>query len=181
MLYPGYVPEPGTSIQVFHYGLRFSVGNWSFDKADWRYTDMVNTCWAKFPDPPDPSSIASEDPDERARDLLSIECAKTLNTALYLHHKRRKCPTEGVTGGDSIGKEKQEVKLPVDTMVSDVNSASITSSPVHRFKTAARSNMRWRVAVWGIFVLGFLAVTSLVLSGRKRAGSTPRSSRNKKI
>ncbi|XP_078181682.1 peptidyl serine alpha-galactosyltransferase isoform X2 [Carex rostrata] len=169
MLYPGYEPEPGASIRVFHYGLRFSVGNWSFDKADWRYTDMVNTCWANFPDPPDPSSIATENPNERARDLLSIECAKALNTALYLHHQRRKCP---------IGEKKLEEKLPVDTMVSDVNSTLDISSPVHRFKAVDRSHMRWRVALWGISVLGFLVVTSVVLSGRKKARSKPRSHKN---
>jgi peptidyl serine alpha-galactosyltransferase len=140
----------------------------------------VNTCCAKFPDPPDPSSIATKDPNEIARDLLSIECAKILNTALYLHHQRRKCPTD-VSVGDSIGNEKIKEDVPVETVMSDVNSALNTSLPVHRFKAAARSNMRWRVAVWGISVLGFLVVTFLVLSGRKRERSKPRSSRNKKI
>ncbi|KAJ0571334.1 putative glycosyltransferase HPAT/SRGT1 [Helianthus annuus] len=42
LIYPGYVPEPDVNYRVFHYGLEFSVGNWSFDKANWRTTDMVN-------------------------------------------------------------------------------------------------------------------------------------------
>ncbi|KAJ4758010.1 peptidyl serine alpha-galactosyltransferase [Rhynchospora pubera] len=201
MLYPGYVPESASSIRVFHYGLRFSVGNWSFDKADWRYIDMVNTCWAKFPDPPEASSITTRDPDERARDLLSIECAKTLNTALDLHHQRRRCPTEDVTeekklgdkvqvdtvlsdlnsstGGDSPGERRLEDNLQVDTMLSDINFSLNTSSDFHRPEAGTRSNMRWMVALWGIFVFLFCA-TFVVLSGRKRAGLKPRSFRNKK-
>ncbi|KAE9448411.1 hypothetical protein C3L33_19691, partial [Rhododendron williamsianum] len=65
LIYPGYVPQPGVKYRVFHYGLEFRVGNWSFDKANWRTVDV--------------------------RDLLSIECAKTLNKALLLHHERRNC------------------------------------------------------------------------------------------
>lgn len=53
---------------------------------------MVNKCWAKFPDPPDPSSLDQTDNNALQRDLLSIECATTLNEALRLHHERRKCP-----------------------------------------------------------------------------------------
>ncbi|MCL7023632.1 hypothetical protein MKW94_029833, partial [Papaver nudicaule] len=30
MIYPGYVPRPGVEPLVFHYGLPFSVGSWSF-------------------------------------------------------------------------------------------------------------------------------------------------------
>ncbi|MFS7985079.1 hypothetical protein Hanom_Chr11g00994201 [Helianthus anomalus] len=91
IIYPWYVPEPGVNYRVFHYGLEFSVGNWSFDKAKWRITDMVNRCWAKFPDPPDPSEADQTNVDTLQRDLLSIECGKTLNEALVLHHESRGC------------------------------------------------------------------------------------------
>ncbi|KAJ0946712.1 hypothetical protein HanRHA438_Chr01g0006981 [Helianthus annuus] len=40
LIYPGYVPEPGVNYWVFHYGLEFSVGIWSFDKAKWRTIEM---------------------------------------------------------------------------------------------------------------------------------------------
>ncbi|TMW93938.1 hypothetical protein EJD97_010959 [Solanum chilense] len=92
LIYPGYVPKPGVNYRVFHYGLEYRVGKWSFDKANWRHTDLVNKCWAKFPDPPDPSSLDQTDNNSLQRDLLSIECATTLNEALRLHHERRKCP-----------------------------------------------------------------------------------------
>ncbi|KAM3328544.1 peptidyl serine alpha-galactosyltransferase [Capsicum galapagoense] len=92
LIYPGYVPAPDVKYRVFHYGLEYRVGNWSFDKANWRHTDLVNKCWAKFPDPPDPSSLDQTDNNALQRDLLSIECATTLNEALRLHHERRKCP-----------------------------------------------------------------------------------------
>ncbi|XP_078432486.1 peptidyl serine alpha-galactosyltransferase [Wolffia australiana] len=88
MIYPGYVPSLNVDYRVFHYGLEFRVGNWSFDKADWRETDVVNTCWAKFPEPPDPSSLSREDEDALRRDLLSIECVQKLNTALNLYHQK---------------------------------------------------------------------------------------------
>ncbi|KAF8390577.1 hypothetical protein HHK36_025104 [Tetracentron sinense] len=34
LIYPDYVPEPKVKYRVFHYGLEFSVGKWSFDKAN---------------------------------------------------------------------------------------------------------------------------------------------------
>lgn len=91
LIYPGYVPQPGVKYRVFHYGLEFRVGNWSFDKANWRTVDVVNKCWSKFPDPPNPSTLDRTDENKLQRDLLSIECADTLNKALLLHHEKRKC------------------------------------------------------------------------------------------
>ena len=96
MMYPGYGPQLGINYRVFHYGLDFKVGNWRFDKGNWKNTDLVRTCWAKFPDPPDPITLDRTDEDAYNRDLLSIECARTLNEALYLHHKRRNCPDPNI-------------------------------------------------------------------------------------
>ncbi|KAJ1412706.1 peptidyl serine alpha-galactosyltransferase-like [Sesbania bispinosa] len=106
LIYPGYFPVPGVKYRVFHYGLRFSVGNWSFDKADWREVDMVNRCWAKFPDPPDPSTLDQDNEPNLQRDLLSIECAKTMNEALNLHHKKRCLSTNSSL--TSKGEERTE-------------------------------------------------------------------------
>ncbi|KAK5820481.1 hypothetical protein PVK06_025528 [Gossypium arboreum] len=61
LIYPGYVPQPDVQYRIFHYGLEFKVGTWSFDKANWREVDMVNSCWAIFPDPPDPSTLEQID------------------------------------------------------------------------------------------------------------------------
>ncbi|GLJ43050.1 hypothetical protein SUGI_0893680 [Cryptomeria japonica] len=91
MLYPGYIPLQGIEPRVLHYGLEFGVGNWKFDKADWREKDMTNVCWRQFPEPPNPSTLMSTDEGSLRRDKLSIECARTLNDALYLHHLRRNC------------------------------------------------------------------------------------------
>lgn len=92
MLYPGYIPPGDVDPRVLHYGLEFSVGSWKFDKANWRQEDMTNVCWKFFPDPPDPAFLTFADVDELRRDTLSIECIRTINSALYLHHKRRGCP-----------------------------------------------------------------------------------------
>ncbi|CAL5191681.1 unnamed protein product [Lathyrus oleraceus] len=91
MIYPGYAFEPSIKYRVFHYGLRFSIGNWSFDKAKWRETDIVNKCWAKFPEPPDPSTLDHDNEKSLQQNLLSIECVKTLNEALHQHHERVGC------------------------------------------------------------------------------------------
>lgn len=144
LIYPGYVPQPGVKYRVFHYGLEFKVGNWSFDKANWRTTDIVNTCWAKFPDPPDISSIDSPDENSRRRDALSIECGSMLNEALWLHHERSNCSTQNT-------KVHEETK---------------------RFPSIPNiwhwSGLRfWLIVLWAFSVLAFLAFISIVLSSRK--------------
>ncbi|CAN4121710.1 unnamed protein product [Withania somnifera] len=108
LIYPGYVPAPGVNYRVFHYGLEYRVGKWSFDKANWRHTDLVNKCWAEFPDPPDPSSLDQTDNDALQRDLLSIECATTLNEALRLHHERRKCLDPNTISTPTLERVNQE-------------------------------------------------------------------------
>ncbi|XP_047960115.1 peptidyl serine alpha-galactosyltransferase-like [Salvia hispanica] len=90
LIYPGYIPAPGVNYRVFHYGLEFRVGNWSFDKAKWRHMDVADKCWVTFPDPPDPSTLDRSNKDSLQRDLLSIECAKSLNEALRGYY-RKKC------------------------------------------------------------------------------------------
>ncbi|KAK4426087.1 Peptidyl serine alpha-galactosyltransferase [Sesamum alatum] len=92
LIYPGHVPVPGVKYRVFHYSLEFRVGNWSFNKANWTNSDMINKCWAKFPDPPDPSTLDRSNEDSLQRDLLSIECVNSLNEALQSHHQRKNCP-----------------------------------------------------------------------------------------
>ncbi|KAL3699944.1 hypothetical protein R1sor_017966 [Riccia sorocarpa] len=91
MLYPGYIPLPGVEVRVLHYGLNFTVGNWSWDKHSWRNGDMTSECWRQFPSPPNPSTLKWSSVLEERRDRLSIECLKTLNEALYLYHKRKGC------------------------------------------------------------------------------------------
>ena len=83
MLYPGYIPTPGTEPRVLHYGLEFGVGNWKFDKAVWRDIDMTNECWRMFPEPPGASTLTSTDDNDLRRDKISIQC---------LHPVRRNCP-----------------------------------------------------------------------------------------
>lgn len=91
LIYPGYVPVPGVNYRVLHYGLEFRVGDWSFDKAKWRHMDVVNKCGDQFPDPPDPSTLDRSNEESLQRDLLSIECAKSLNDALHGYYKRKNC------------------------------------------------------------------------------------------
>lgn len=188
LIYPGYVPEPGVKYKVFHYGLRFGIGNWSFDKADWRDIDMVNTCWAKFPEPPDPSTLSMEDENILQRDLLSIECGKALNRALYVHHKRRNCPPSDAISNSSQVVEVEGIsfrqrheenndnlhitkKIPVPFVESNMSS-------IYRSNNGGKSSRIWMVGLWAFSVLGFLAVISMVLSTHKGEGS--RRARNKK-
>lgn len=89
LIYPGYVPEPGVNYRVFHYGLEFQVGNWSFDKAKLKHMDVVNKCWLTFPDPPDPSTLDKSNDGFFQRDLLSIECGRTLHEAIHIYHQKK--------------------------------------------------------------------------------------------
>ncbi|CAI5512516.1 unnamed protein product [Closterium sp. Naga37s-1] len=59
MLYPGYTPTPGVDPRLLHYGLAFSVGNWSFGKSQHRTDKIVNECNRLF----DPPPFLSETPD----------------------------------------------------------------------------------------------------------------------
>jgi hypothetical protein len=171
LIYPGYVPEPGVGYRVFHYGLEFKVGNWSFDKANWRNTDLINKCWSKFPDPPNPSAVHHTDNDLLQRDLLSIECAQKLNEALFLHHKTRNCPepgsesTEIVSGSRKVGNiETKQAQAQAQTQGSDDDSKESEG----RFSTLKL----WVIALWLISGVGFLVVMLLVFSTRKVRGTT---------
>ncbi|KAA8530147.1 hypothetical protein F0562_004856 [Nyssa sinensis] len=176
LIYPGYVPEPGVKYRVFHYGLEFRVGNWSFDKANWRNVDLVSECWAKFPDPPDPSTLDPTDENTLQRDLLSIECAKTLNEALHLHHERRKCPDPSSLSTSNL-ETAEEVS--VSRKFGNFDDSRVTrSSPVltnhsHELSVPAVTNQTfrsfrfWIVALWAFFILGFVAIMSAMFSGHK--------------
>ncbi|KAF5770032.1 hypothetical protein HanRHA438_Chr14g0665801 [Helianthus annuus] len=172
LIYPGYVPEPGVNYRVFHYGLEFSVGNWSFDKANWRTTDMVNRCWAKFPDPPDPSEADQTNVDTLQRDLLSIECGKTLNEALLLHHERRGCGDPNSLGPPDPETVNEDIMASKFDQVDEINHVtSNTSASVVDF--SAESNQTfldfrfWMIFLWGSSVLGVGLVMMVILRGRK--------------
>lgn len=167
LIYPGYIPEPGVKYRVFHYGLKFSVGDWSFDKADWRGTDMVNACWAKFPDPPvDPSTLSGASENDRQRDLLSIECGQALNKALLLHHERRKCPSPNAIasdldnnrGSDEHIHSSRKMFVPID---------ATNSSSVHGSSSEQKSPRMSIIGLWALSILGFLAVIFMALSRRR--------------
>lgn len=179
LIYPGYIPQPGVKYRVFHYGLEFSVGNWSFDKAKWRNVDLVNKCWEKFPNPPDPSSLGHGDENMLQRDLLSIECARTLNEALILHHQRRKCPdpsslytsdqeTPKTVGEATIswklGKTDTSAVIRGNPMLT--NDSQKSSLPAVENQTFSSFRL-WIVSLWIFAILVFLVIMSVMLSGRK--------------
>lgn len=197
LIYPGYVPVPGVKYRVFHYGLEFRIGNWSFDKANWRHTDVVNTCWAKFPEPPDASTLDKSDEDSLRRDLLSIECVKTLNEALRLHHQRSKCPdpstlspperqrrqrqrgTDGTTVSRKIGKAEErkaeEIHSIRDNTMPKNDTEEEALSPPAVANQTFKSVKFWIIALWAICAFGFVAVMSMMLSshrGQKKRGKS---------
>jgi len=187
LIYPGYVPEQNIKYRVFHYGLRFSVGNWSFDKADWREVDVVNKCWAKFPDPPDPSTLDQGNKENLQRDMLSIECGKTLNEALELHHKK-KCPSADsilISKGDEkteesgtsreIGNDDASIDS-VTNRVATNHSEELASVQKEELPSVQKdeipSSFRfWVVFLWAFSGFGFLVVIFIVCSGHRRRGT----------
>jgi hypothetical protein len=177
MIYPGYVPEPGLKYRTFHYGLDFKVGNWSFDKADWRDTDLINNCWAKFPDPPDPSTLNGTDDDALQRDLLSIECGMKLNEALRLHHKRRRCndPNSPILKSDNKEVQVSRKFGRIDDInAARTNSVSLNDSQESTLPEVENQLKRfgslkfWIICLWVFSILGFLGVIYVVLSAKKR-------------
>jgi len=57
MIYPGYVPREGIEPILLHYGLPFSVGNWSFNKLAHHDDGIVYECNSLFPEPPYPKEV----------------------------------------------------------------------------------------------------------------------------
>ncbi|CAI0456559.1 unnamed protein product [Linum tenue] len=185
LIYPGYVPEQGVKYRVFHYGLEFSVGNWSFDKANWRDKDIVNTCWAQFPDPPDPSTLDRTDENILQKNLLSIECGKKLNEALMLHHRKRNCPDPSspiltspkleTRTSRKFGKIEEKPKTSTVPVRYTQELSQADQNDGH-----FRSLKVWVVALWAFSGLGFVVVMTMVFSGRKSKGTKGKSSRSRK-
>ncbi|KAF2316521.1 hypothetical protein GH714_041862 [Hevea brasiliensis] len=189
LIYPGYVPEPGVKYRVFHYGLEFKVGNWSFDKANWRDADMVNKCWAKFPDLPDPSTLDRTDEDVLQRDLLSIECGKTLNEALLLHHKKRNCPDPNSLSNSNVDTAKEAVSSRKFGRIDVSNTVRTDPVPVKHSQESSLpaatdglfgSFRFWVIVLWAVSGLGFVAVMFTVFLGRKSKGTKGKSYRSKR-
>ncbi|KAF5184094.1 Peptidyl serine alpha-galactosyltransferase [Thalictrum thalictroides] len=182
LIYPGYVPEPGVKpARVFHYGLEFSVGNWSFDKANWRNADLVNTCWAKFPDPPDPSTLDATDQDILLRDQLSIECARTLNDALRLHHERRNCGLKTTSDQNieekpmlprRVGRASESLYIKNNPTPTNATHVTGTADQVDSFRY-------WMVSLWVLSILGFL-VAMWVIFCRKKLKTRSKAYRSKR-
>lgn len=59
MIYPGYIPREGVEPILMHYGLPFSVGNWSFSKLEHHEDDIVYDCGRLFPEPPFPREVTN--------------------------------------------------------------------------------------------------------------------------
>ncbi|CAM9000015.1 unnamed protein product [Rhodiola kirilowii] len=185
LIYPGYVPEPGVKYRVFHYGLEYRVGNWSFDKANWRNTDLINECWANFPDPPDSSTLNTSDNNAMQRDLLSIECAKTLNEAIRLHHIRRNCPDPNSISTPNKVNEKDTAISRKFGRFDGGQFIRSKTTPINRSFESSSDGLTddvvkdgtlgplriWVVAMWICCIMGFVLVISLlVISCRSKGG-----------
>ena len=84
MIYPGYVPREGVEPILLHYGLPFTVGNWSFTKFNHREDGIVYDCGRLFPKPPYPEEVLLIIYSNRCMD--SFVLLKISYQALY-HHR----------------------------------------------------------------------------------------------
>ncbi|KAG6425345.1 hypothetical protein SASPL_115775 [Salvia splendens] len=195
LIYPGYVPERGVSYRVFHYGLEFRVGNWSFDKAKWRHMDVADKCWATFPDPPDASALDQSNEDSLQRDLLSIECANSLNQGLRAYY-RKKCPDPNSlppptrearrppsltittqkapdppteSAGEITTREKigNVEKIDVSRKDSEVNNETNELSPPAETNQAFTSVRVWMMCLWAFSIAGFVVVMYVMVWSRR--------------
>lgn len=188
LIYPGYVPQPGVKYRVFHYGLEFKVGNWSFDKANWRDVDVVHNCWSKFPDPPDPSSLDQTDEDSLQRDLLSIECARTLNEALRLHHERICFKPNSVSNSNSTLNNEVTVSRKIGK-INESHTIRSNSVPMNNSRESSysvedeqmhRSFRVWIICLWVFSIFGFAAVIWILFASRKRQRKRGKSYKSKR-
>lgn len=188
MLYPGY--EPNTPPRVLHYGLKFNVGGWHFDKSEWREQDMTNNCWAHFPNPPAQSTLPKAlSQRELDRDTISIECVQTLNEALQLHHAKRGCrkpqsieekPTVNTSNNDSSSHKALKVQ-------GEEVKAKGHMGSVKRMLTGKSEKLRsiptlispriWMVGLWTLLVSLFLLIVSTLFSRNKAAVQRQRKAR----
>ena len=158
--------------------MRFSVGNWSFDKADWRNVDVVNKCWAKFPDPPDSSPVDPANNEDLQRDLLSIECAKMLNEALNLHHQKR-CSSDNSLSTSKEEEKKEEggvsrvsnIDANDDSISNNISTNRLEESTDVRKDEVPSSFRFWVICLWAFSGVGFLVVIFVVYSGHRRRGT----------
>ncbi|PIN07026.1 hypothetical protein CDL12_20419 [Handroanthus impetiginosus] len=208
LIYPGYVPAPGVNYRVFHYGLEFRVGSWSFDKAKWRHADVVNKCWAKFPDPPDPSTLDRSDKDSLRRDLLSIECMNSLNEALHHHHEQMQCPdpnslstpTRETLDPHSLSPPTRKTPDPLSLSSPnrettseitasrkfekleeiDASNKSQELSPPAETNQTFTSMRFWIIGLWIFSIFGFLAVMSMMISRQKGQRKRSKSYKSKR-
>jgi peptidyl serine alpha-galactosyltransferase len=161
---------------------------------------VVNTCWAKFPEPPDPATVMEEDPGAWERDLLSIECGRALNKALYLYHKRRGCPrldtihsTSNKSIEISVAKKTERITQESSQNINRANVGSMdvvrmrtverimdTVSPVHRSRKFTRPSKMGIVVVWALSIVVFLMIMSMFFTDRRRSVSRHRASRSLK-
>ncbi|KAI3931417.1 hypothetical protein MKX01_040334 [Papaver californicum] len=113
---------------------------------------LMNTCWAKFPDPPNASILDSTDTNIISRDQLSIECGSTLNEALRLHHISR-----NFTFPRRIGKvDGIPVVVTADTPPRDTRTGESTHPNI---RDPMFSSFRfWIVVLWAFSVMGFLII-----------------------
>ncbi|GKD70927.1 hypothetical protein Tco_1325017, partial [Tanacetum coccineum] len=94
MIYPGYIPREGVEPILMHYGLPFSVGNWSFSKLEHHEDGLVYECGRLFPEPPYPREVTAMEANEHKRRglLLNLECINTLNQGLVIQDAAFGCP-----------------------------------------------------------------------------------------
>jgi hypothetical protein len=184
-MYPGY--EPNTPPRLLHYGLKFSVGDWHFDKQEWREQDMTNNCWQRFPDPPDQSTLPkSLSPSQFERDSISIECIRTLNQALHLHHVKRGCreppaQEEPLKASKEVIKMKLQGGHPRDGNSSRMDSMKMMlkdRSEALRSIPILISPKLWMVGLWTLLVSFFLLIVSTLFSRNKAVLQRQRKARS---
>lgn len=156
---------------------------------------MTNNCWQFFPEPPDqstlPKNITSWD---FARDNISIECVRTLNEALRLHHVQRGCHTPPPPPPKAIIEMTTKVGTnAINMSVDDENERPKNSSPsqhkvakklslrksnrLKNIKSLIKDNSKilqsiptlisprfWMVGLWALLVSFFLLLISALFS-----------------
>ncbi|MBA0858411.1 hypothetical protein Goshw_025796, partial [Gossypium schwendimanii] len=120
---------------LLHYGLPFSVGNWSFSKLEHHEDGIVYECGRLFPEPPYPREIKlmEPDPNKRRALFLNIECINTMNEGLLLQHARNGCPKPKWSKYLSFLKSKTFAKLTQPKLLAPPRMQTETVGLMHSF------------------------------------------------
>ncbi|PWA84579.1 hypothetical protein CTI12_AA156920 [Artemisia annua] len=98
---------------------------------------------------------------------IYIECGRTLNEALRLHHEKRRCGDPNSLASPDLEKVNDQFEE-IDHVKSNVTTETVQDSSLLEESSQTFLHIRfWMIFLWVSLVVGFGIVMMLILKGRK--------------